>query len=402
MDISKYRKDFPILNSEKPPVYLDSACMTLRPKAVIDAVTDYYTNYPACGGRSVHKLSWQVTENFEMARDSIRRFMGAENQSEIIFTKNATESMNIVANGLNLSQGDQVLTSDKEHNANVVPWHHLAKYKGIKYDVLPAKNNYFFDIEALKESLSSKTKLFSFVHTSNLDGHSNPAKEIIEICHDSGVKVMMDTAQSAPHKEIDVVDLDVDFAAVSAHKFCGPSGMGALYGKLDELENLIPTYVGGSTVVNSTYKDYKLLPPPSCFEAGLQNYAGAIGSGAAAEYIMNIGRDNIQAHENKLNRLMTKELENVESLNIVGPSDVNQRGGIFSFNLDGWDPTEVAMHLDEEYNIAIRSGMHCVHSWFNSRGIEGTARASVYLYNNEEDVLSFTNAIKESIKNQNE
>jgi len=400
MDISKYRKDFPILNSENPPVYLDSACMTLRPKAVIDAVTDYYTNYPACGGRSVHKLSWQVTENFEMARDSIRRFMGAENQSEIIFTKNATESMNIVANGLNLSKGDQVLTSDKEHNANVVPWHHLAKYKGIKYDVLPAKDNYFFDIEALKESLSSKTKLFSFVHTSNLDGHSNPAKEIIEICHDSGVKVMMDTAQSAPHKEINVVDLDVDFAAVSAHKFCGPSGMGALYGKYDELENLIPTYVGGSTVVNSTYEDYKLLPPPSCFEAGLQNYAGAIGSGAAAEYIMNIGRDKIQAHENKLNRLMTKELENVESLNIVGPSDVNQRGGIFSFNLDGWDPTEVAMHLDEEYNIAIRSGMHCVHSWFNSRGIEGTARASVYLYNNEEDVLSFTNAIKESIKNQ--
>jgi cysteine desulfurase/selenocysteine lyase len=374
--------------------------MALRPKAVIDAVTDYYTNYPACGGRSVHKLSWQVTENFEMARDSIRRFMGAENQSEIIFTKNATESMNIVANGLNLGKGDQVLTSDKEHNANVVPWHHLAKYKGIKYDVLPAKDNYFFDIEALKESLSSKTKLFSFVHTSNLDGHSNPAKEIIEICHDSGVKVMMDTAQSAPHKEINVVDLDVDFAAVSAHKFCGPSGMGALYGKYDELENLIPTYVGGSTVVNSTYEDYKLLPPPSCFEAGLQNYAGAIGSGAAAEYIMNIGRDKIQAHENKLNRLMTKELENVESLNIVGPSDVNQRGGIFSFNLDGWDPTEVAMHLDEEYNIAIRSGMHCVHSWFNSRGIEGTARASVYLYNNEEDVLSFTNAIKESIKNQ--
>ena len=398
MDISKYRKDFPILNSEDPPVYLDSACMTLRPQAVIDAITDYYTNYPACGGRSIHKLSWQVTENFEMARDSLRRFMGADNPSEIVFTKNATESMNIVANGLNLKQGDEVLTSDKEHNANVVPWHHLAKYKGIKYDVLPAKDNYYFDTEALKESLNSKIKLFSFVHTSNLDGHTNPAKEIVEICHDKGIKVMMDTAQSAPHKEINVVDLDVDFAAVSAHKFCGPSGMGALYGKLDELEKLIPTYVGGSTVVNSTYKDYKLLPPPSCFEAGLQNYAGAIGSGAAAEYIMNIGRDNIQEHENKLNKLMTNELKDVESLNLVGPSDVNQRGGIFSFNLDGWDSTEVAMHLDEEYNIAIRSGMHCVHSWFNSRGIEGTARASVYLYNNEEDVLSFTNAIKESIE----
>jgi cysteine desulfurase/selenocysteine lyase len=372
--------------------------MTLRPQVVIDAITDYYTNYPACGGRSVHKLSWQVTENFEMARDSLRRFMGAESSSEIVFTKNATESMNIVANGLNLKQGDRVLTSDKEHNANVVPWHHLAKYKGIKYDVLPAKDNYYFDIEALKESLNSKTKLFSFVHTSNLDGHTNPAKEIVEICHDKGVRVMMDTAQSAPHKEINVVDLDVDFAAVSAHKFCGPSGMGALYGKYDELKELIPTYVGGSTVVNSTYKDYELLPPPSCFEPGLQNYAGAIGSGAAAEYIMNIGRDNIQEHENKLNKLMTKELRDVESLDLVGPSDVNQRGGIFSFNLDGWNPTEVAMHLDEEYNIAIRSGMHCVHSWFNSRGIEGTARASVYLYNNEEDVLSFTNAIKESIE----
>lgn len=400
MDVSKYRKDFPILNSNDSPVYLDSACMTLRPQAVIDAITDYYTNYPACGGRSVHKLSWQVTENFEMARDSLRRFMGAESSSEIVFTKNATESMNIVANGLSLNKGDEVLTSDKEHNANVVPWHHLAKYKGIKYNVLPAKDNYFFDVEALKESLSSKTKLFSFVHTSNLDGHSNPAKEIVEICHDKGVKVMMDTAQSAPHQEVNVVDLDVDFAAVSAHKFCGPSGMGALYGKFDELKDLIPTYVGGSTVVNSTYKDYKLLPPPSCFEAGLQNYAGAIGSGAAAEYIMNIGRDNIHEHENKLNKLMTKELSDVESLNLVGPSDVNQRGGIFSFNLDGWDPTEVAMHLDEEYNIAIRSGMHCVHSWFNSRGIEGTARASVYLYNNEEDVLSFTNAIKESIDNR--
>ena len=400
MDVSKYRKDFPILNSDDSPVYLDSACMTLRPQAVIDAITDYYTNYPACGGRSVHKLSWQVTENFEMSRDSLRRFMGAEKSSEIVFTKNATESMNIVANGLNLKQGDRVITSDKEHNANVVPWHHLAKYKGIKYDVLPAKDNYYFDIEALKESLDSKTKLFSFVHTSNLDGHTNPAKEIVEICHDKGIRVMIDTAQSAPHKEVNVVDLDVDFAAVSAHKFCGPSGMGALYGKYDELKELIPTYVGGSTVVNSTYKDYELLPPPSCFEPGLQNYAGAIGSGAAAEYIMDIGRDNIQEHENKLNKLMTKELRDVDSLDLVGPSDVNQRGGIFSFNLDGWDPTEIAMHLDEEYNVAIRSGMHCVHSWFNSRGIKGTARASVYLYNNENDVLSFTNAIKESVENR--
>ena len=308
MDISKFRKDFPLLNSEDNPTYLDSACMTLRPQAVIDAITDYYTNYPACGGRSVHKLSWQVTENFEMARDQIRRFMGAEKPTEIVFTKNATEGMNIVANGLNLKKGDKVLTSDKEHNANVVPWHHLAKYKGIKYDVLPAKDNYFFDIEALKENITSDTKIFSFVHSSNLDGYTNPAKEIIEICHDKGVRVMMDAAQSAPHKEVNVVDLDVDFAAISAHKFCGPSGMGALYGKYEELEKLIPTYVGGSTVVNSTYEDYKLLPPPSCFEPGLQDYAGAIGAGVAADYVMDVGRDNIREHEDSIHKTLQKKL----------------------------------------------------------------------------------------------
>jgi len=397
MDISKFRKDFPLLNSDDNPIYLDSACMTLRPQPVIDALTDYYTNYPACGGRSVHKLSWQVTENFEIARDQIRRFMGAEKSSEIVFTKNATEGMNIVANGLNLKKGDKVLTSDKEHNANVVPWHHLAKYKGIKYEVLPARDNYYFDLEALKESLTSDTKLMSFVHTSNLDGHSNPAKEIIEICHDKGVKVMMDAAQSAPHKEVNVVDLDVDFAAVSAHKFCGPSGMGALYGKYEELEKLIPTYVGGSTVVNSSYEDYELLPPPSCFEAGLQDYAGAIGSGVAADYVMGVGRDNISEHENKLNTIMTNKLKDLDGISVVGPEDVSQRGGIFSFNIEGWDPTEVAMHLDEKYNIAIRSGMHCVHSWFNSREIEGTARASAYLYNSESDIIKFTDAIEDTL-----
>ena len=332
-----------------------------------------------------------------MARDSLRRFLGAEKPSEIVFTKNATEGMNIVASGLNLGKGDKVLTSDKEHNANVVPWHHLAKYQGINYEVLPAKDNYYFDTELLKEKLTSDTKLFSFVHTSNLDGYTNPAKEIIEICHDKNVKVMMDAAQSVPHQDVNVVDLDVDFAAVSAHKFCGPSGMGALYGKYDELSLLIPPFVGGSTVVNSTYNDYKLLPPPSCFEPGLQDYAGAIGSGVAADYITEIGRKNIYEHEIKLNTLMTERLKNVDGIEIVGPPNPKERGGIMSFNLKGWDPTEIAMHLDEEYNIAIRSGMHCVHSWFNSRGIDGTARSSVYFYNTEDEVKRFTDAIRDMV-----
>jgi cysteine desulfurase/selenocysteine lyase len=397
MDISKFRKDFPILNTDDAPTYLDSACMTLRPQQVIDSIMEYYTKYPACGGRSVHRMSWQVTEGFEMARDSLRRLVGAEKTSEMVFTRNTTEGMNIVANGLNLKKGDKVLTSDKEHNSNVVPWHHMAKYKGIDYQVVPAKDNYYFDLEALKESIDSKTKLMSIIHTSNLDGHTNPVKDIIEICHDKGIKVLMDAAQAAPHKELDVVDLDVDFASISAHKFCGPSGMGALYGKYDELKNLIPTYVGGSTVVNTTYDGYELLPPPSCFEAGLQDYAGAIGAGNAAEYIMGVGRDNIQNHETKLNTILSNKLENLEGVSIVGPKDVADRGGITSFTLDNWDTTEIAMHLDETYNIAVRSGMHCVHSWFNSRKIEGTARSSIYLYNNESDVKNFTDAIEDML-----
>ncbi|MED6306311.1 MAG: cysteine desulfurase [Candidatus Thermoplasmatota archaeon] len=397
MDISKYREDFPVLNTEDAPTYLDSACMTLRPQQVIDSIVEYYTKYPACGGRSVHRMSWQVTEGFEMARDSLRRFMGAEQTSEIVFTRNTTEGMNMVANGLGLKKGDKVLTSDKEHNSNVVPWHHMAKYKGIDYQVVPAKDNYYFDLEALKESIDSRTRLMSIVHTSNLDGHTNPVKDIIEICHDKGIRVLMDAAQAAPHKELDVVDLDVDFASVSAHKFCGPSGMGALYGKYDELKNLIPTYVGGSTVVSSSYDGYKLLPPPSCFEAGLQDYAGAIGAGTAAEYVMDVGRDNIQKHERKLNSILSSRLESIEGVTIVGPEDVSERGGITSFNLEGWDNTDVAMHLDEKYNVAIRSGMHCVHSWFNSRGIEGTARSSIYFYNNESDVRKFTDAVEDML-----
>jgi len=266
----------------------------------------------------------------------------------------------------------------------VVPWHHLAKYKGINYQVVPAKDNYFFDLEALKEMIDSNTKLVSFVHTSNLDGNTNPAKDIIEICHDKGVKVMMDTAQSAPHKELNVVDLDVDFAAASAHKFCGPSGMGLLYGKYAELKELIPTYVGGSTVVSSSYEGYELLPPPSCFEAGLQNYAGAIGAGAAAEYVMDVGRDNISKHENKLNVLLTKELEGLDGLSIVSVrKHPNEGASVLSIWKDGIQRMLLCTWMK---NTILQSEVECIvsiHGSIHEALMVLPARAFIFIIMNK-------------------
>ena len=396
MDPLKLRQDFPVLAGDDPPVYLDNACMPMKPEPVLQAMDDYYRNFPTCGGRSLHRLAFDVTERYETARGQLQRFIGAADASEIVFTRNTTEAINIVAWGLDLQPGDTVLTSDREHNSNVVPWHALSQRTGVLYSVIPSRDDFYFDLEALKEALTPNTKLVSVVHTSNLDGYTLPARDITEICHDAGVLVMLDAAQSAAHTELDAQALDVDFLAASAHKFCGPSGTGLLYGKAEALAQLKPTFVGGSTVRNSTYNDCQFLPPPSCFEAGLQNYAGMIGACAAADYVAGVGRDKIHAHEVALNARLTQRLESIDGLSLLGPPESVDRGGIFSFNLAGLDSHEIAMNLDETANIAIRSGMHCVHSWFNSRGINGSARASFYMYNTPAEADCFADALEET------
>ncbi|MCJ2512702.1 MAG: aminotransferase class V-fold PLP-dependent enzyme, partial [Candidatus Thermoplasmatota archaeon] len=242
-----------------------------------------------------------------------------------------------------------------------------------------------FSMENLKEMMSKKVRLVSMVHTSNLDGHTIPAKEIAEVVHDYGGLFMMDGAQSAPHLPVDVQDLDVDFFACSIHKMCGPSGMGVFYGKYDLLEELDTFIVGGDTVSDSTYEGCEILKPPHKFEGGLQNFSGIIGAGAAVDYLSNIGLVEIEEHSRALNRRGTKLLENVAGLEILGP-DVENRGAILPFNMEGLDPHDVAMILDEVANIMIRSGMHCVHSWFNAHGVKGCSRASFYIYNTEEEV----------------
>ncbi len=402
MDVRRLREDFPVLQKKingKNIIYLDSACMSLKPRSVIDKMNEYYYDFPCCGGRSVHKLGTQVTISMDDARTKLQRFINAKQAEEIIFLRNATEGINLVANGLALKDGDRVLVSDREHNSNLVPWLRLSTLKGIKVEVVPSNPDNTFDLEMLESMMGNDVKLVSMVHTSNLDGYSLPDKEIIDMAHDHGALAMLDGAQSAPHKVIDVQRSDVDFFVISIHKMCGPSGMGVLYGKYHLLDELSPFIVGGSTVKNVTDSDIEFLPPPAKFEAGLQNYAGIIGAGAAAQYLMDIGLAEIEAHDNDLNRLITKQLSNNDQIELIGPKDADLRGCVFAFNIKGMDSHDIAMILDELENIMIRSGMQCVHSWFNRNKLKGSARASVYLYNTEEDAKIFSEKVLEIIEN---
>jgi cysteine desulfurase/selenocysteine lyase len=266
--------------------------------------------------------------------------------------------------------------------------------KKIKHEVVPSKPDNTFDLDGFNEMMDEDVKMVSMVHTSNLDGYTIPAKEIIKIAHHYDALVMLDGSQSAAHKGVDVKDLDIDFFACSIHKMCGPTGMGILYGKLDLLNGLQPFITGGGTVSTSTYDQSTFLDVPEKFESGLQDFAGIIGSGAAIDYLTNIGMENIQEHEIKLNKQINEGLKGIENLHIIGPEDPELRGGITGFTVDDMDSHDLAMILDETENIMVRSGMHCVHSWFNAQNIRGSTRASVYLYNTEEEVKIFVKILK--------
>ncbi len=400
MNLEKIREDFPVLQKKingKPIIYFDSSCVTLKPIQVVEAMNEYYENYPACAGRSIHKFGNKVTDKVKESRETIAKFIGAKKPEEIIFTRNTTEGINLLAHSLGLKKDDVVLTTDREHNSNLIPWQILAKTIGIKHKIVYSKKDMTFDINAF-EKIVKDAKLVSFVHSSNLDGYTTPAEEIIKISHDNDALVILDGAQSAPHKPVNVKKLDVDFFAFSGHKMLGPSGTGALYGKQHLLEELNPFIVGGDTVQKSTYDSCVFLKPPEKFEAGLQNYAGMAGLAAAAKYLDKIGKENIQKHETELNKIITKEIENTDGSSIIGHSSPELRGGIISFNIEGIKYHDIALMLDERANIMIRSGQHCVHSWFNAHGIDGSARVSLYIYNTKEEAKVFIDNLKEISK----
>ena len=398
MDVDRIRKDFTILNREiggRIPIYFDSACQTLRPKQVTEAVSEYYDSFPSCAGRSVHKLATEVSLRCDAVRSRVADFFDAESPTEMAFMKNTTEGLNTVIFGMGLKKGDEILTTDYEHNSVHVPVVQLAKTVGVKHRMVESAADGTFDLERFEKAMNKKVRLVAMCLTSNVSGYTLPAREVVEIAHSYGAKVLFDAAQAAPSRKISVRQLGVDFLAASAHKMCGPSGVGLFYARAEISDRLTPLMFGGHGVTDTNHASFKLLPAPERFETGLQNYSGIVGTGAALDYLSAIGLDAIREHEISLNKRMTRALADVRGISLIKPKDPNLRGGIFSFNIEGLSAHDIAMILDNSKNIMMRSGMHCCHTYFHSRGIDGCARASVYIYNRHEEVDLFTEAVSE-------
>ena len=397
MDLEKIRQDFPMLQEKdgrQPITYFDNACQSLRPRAVLDAINHYYLQCSACSGRSMHKLAAGLSQECDQARAAVAKFLNASRKEEIIFTRNTTEGINLLANSLDLREKDVVLLADKEHNSNLLPWQALAKKQGVVLKIVPSREDNGFDLRAFEKLLDDRVKLVSLGYTSNLDGASIPAAEVIAKAHLNGSLVLLDAAQTAPHRQIDVKALGVDFLAFSGHKMLGPSGTGVLYGRYHLLEELRPFLVGGGTVECSTYDACQFLPPPERFEAGLQDYAGIIGLAAAVKYLQEVGFQAIARQELLLNRLISDGIREIPRLRLIGPADPEKRAGIISLSTDGIDHHQIALMLDQMADIMVRSGQHCVHSWFDAHGLAGSLRASVYFYNTVEEAELFVRSLR--------
>ena len=409
VDWTKIRRDFPSLErtiNGRPVVYLDSACMALKPRQVIDAMNEYYEMYPACGGRSIHRFGKDASEAYTTARGKFAKFLNASQEEECIWTRNATESLNIVASSVELPKGSKIITTSLEHHSGSLPFVERAKRDNLQIEIVKAQMDGTFDIEDWKNAIDTNTSLISVVHSSNVTGTIAPMKEIVEIAHDRGALVMCDDAQYAPHHPLDVQSADVDFSAISVHKMCGPTGMGVLYGKMEHLKSMKMALYGGDTVSDVKFEDGKILPeylpPPEKFEAGLQNYAGAIGAGAAADYLQSIGMHEIEKHERSLLEVALKKMLDMEHVHIIGTEDISIKTGLVTFTVDTVPSAhDVATFLNDEYNIMVRSGAHCVHPFHHQLGIpieRGTTRASFYLYNNMDDVKAFLDGLENLIE----
>lgn len=388
MDVKAIREQFPILNQEingKPLVYLDSSATSQKPIQVIEAINEYYRKNNSNVHRGVHTLGSRATDQYEGARDKVKQFLNAKDRGEIIFTRGTTTSLNIVAQsyGLDhLTNEDEIVITPMEHHSNLIPWQQVAKRTGAKLKYIPLKADGTISLEDVRKTVTDKTKIVAVTHVSNVLGTVNPIKEIAEIAHQHGAIIVVDGAQAAPHLKVDVQELNCDFYAFSGHKMLAPTGIGVLYGKRELLEKMEPVEFGGEMIdfvekFDSTWKEL-----PWKFEGGTPIIAGAIGLGAAIDFLNDIGMENILAHEEKLAAYALERLSEIEGLTIYGPK---KRAALVTFNLGDIHPHDVSTVLDTE-GIAIRAGHHCAQVLMKELDVVATARASMYLYNTEEDI----------------
>ena len=399
-DIQKIRADFPILSQTvngKPLVYFDNGATSQKPQVVIDSIVDYYSRYNANIHRVVHTLSQIATDAYEEARIKIQKHFNAKHAYEVILTSGTTESINLVANGFAtiIKKGDEVIVSALEHHSNIVPWQMLCEQTGAVLRVIPMTVNGVLDMQVYGEMLNSKTKLVFCNHVSNAIGTINPIKEIIDKAHAVGAAVLIDGAKACPHFRPDVQDLNCDFYVTSAHKICGPTGVGMLYGK-EEWLNKLPPYKGGGEMISTvTFEKTTYAGLPHKFEAGTPNICGVIAFGVAIDYMNSVGFDNIAAHEHDLLEYATEKLLALGNITIYGPKDLTQKVAMLSFNIDGIHPYDVGTILDK-MGIATRTGQHCAQPIMDFYGIPGTIRASFAFYNTKEEIDIFVTAVKKA------
>ncbi len=396
-DAAKYRKDFPILNRKvhsKPLIYLDNAATTQKPQSVINALTRYYSEENANIHRGLYYLSEKATEAYEAARVKVQHFVGASSHREIVFVRNATEGINLVAQSFGRSfikKGDEIVISLMEHHSNIVPWQMLCEQVGAQLRVIPINDQGELSMADYKKLLNQKTKLVAIVHISNSLGTINPVKEITKLAHDKGIPVLLDGAQSVPHLPIRVKDLDCDFFVFSGHKMYGPTGIGVVYGKLEWL-NQMPPYQGGGEMISSVaFKETQYNKVPYKFEAGTPHIAGVIGLGAAVDYLREIGLDRIAAYEHELLAYATKALRKIPDLRLIGTA--KEKTGILSFLLGDIHAHDVGTILDRS-GVAIRAGHHCTMPLMERFGVPATARASLAFYNTPEEVDQLVRGIQ--------
>jgi len=392
------KQDFPILKNGL--IFLDNSATTQKPRKVIEAVTEYYENENANVHRGIYKLAQKATLQYEKAHEVVAKFIGAEFE-EVIFTKGATEGLNLLAYSLgkNLKEGDEIVLTEMEHHSNLVPWQQIATDKGAVLKFIPVTKEHRLDMGKAKELITNKTKIVSVVHMSNVLGTINPVKEIAELAHKVGAVMIVDAAQSVPHMKVNVKELNCDFLVFSGHKMCGPTGIGVLYGRKELLEKMQPFLYGGDMIREVSFEKSTWNDLPWKFEAGTPNMAGAAGLMAAIEYLQEIGMENITTHGQNLTRYALERLSKIPRLTIVGPTNAENRGPVISFNIEGMHPHDVSELLDKA-NIAVRGGFHCAMPLFSKLGIDGSIRASFYLYNTTEDVDRLFEAVLKIVEQE--